>query len=103
MNIGIPDSAYNCHNTNAKTKQDNINKMLVEYAGKKDLVNYSASPIKYSPKSQHYDTDGLHFSEAGYKAFGEGLGDIVHSILTKWPEQSFETTEFLSKNYQKCC
>ena len=81
LSVGIPDSGYIYHNPNVRAKRDQINEKLAKYANETALVTYTDPPIKYEPKCASFDDDGLHFSEFGYQSFGDGLVEVVQSIL----------------------
>jgi len=81
LHVGIPDSAFLFHSSEARVKRDNINKLMENYATSKELVIYTPCPFKFSPNSRNFDTDGLHFSEIGYQVFGEGLSGVVSNFF----------------------
>ena len=79
LNVGIPDSAFLSRDCDARSKRDQVNDML---AGRNHVkLHYIHCPLKYSRGSKHYETDGLHFSEAGYNEFANGIYDSVKRLL----------------------
>ena len=82
LHVGIPDSAFLFRSSEARVKRDNVNKLVENFAkSKEQLVIYTPCPFNFSPNSRNFDTDGLHFSEIGYQAFGEGLSGVVSNFL----------------------
>ena len=79
LNIGIPDSAFLEHNSAARSKRDQVNKLLK--ATNLSRMHYHACPLTYSRGNKNYEPDGLHFSEQGYKGFANGISQLVYSLL----------------------
>jgi len=50
-------------------------------SSKEQMITYTPCPFDFSPNSPNFDTDGLHFSEIGYQALGEGLSGVVSNLL----------------------
>ena len=79
LNIGIPDSAYLSRDSGARARRDQVNEML---ANRTEVgLHYIPCPLKYCTSSRNYETDGLHFSESGYKEFAIGILNPVYSLL----------------------
>ena len=81
LNIGIPDSAFINRDKSARARRDHVNQMLADRANSR--LYYIPSPLKYTPTTRHYESDGLHFSEFGYQELANGISDTVHNLLIK--------------------
>lgn len=83
LHVGIPDSAFLYRSSEARVKRDDVNKQMKNFAksSKEQMITYTPCPFDFSPNSPNFDTDGLHFSEIGYQALGEGLSGVVSNLL----------------------
>ena len=80
--IGIPDSAYINFNEDAARRRSEVNNALKSEMEATENGTYVDCPLKFSEDSPHFDYDGLHFSEEGYKFLGESLVDHVLKIIS---------------------
>jgi lysophospholipase L1-like esterase len=56
--------------------------MLEEKASNEsNLFHYIPCPVTFEKNSKYFDSDGLHFSEDGYKQLGKLLAEHVVKLL----------------------
>jgi len=75
--IGIPESHYVRAVKSADERRTEVNNFLRELSEKKSDMFYVDCPVNYTKAL--FSTDGLHFSEEGYKTLSQG---ILHKITT---------------------
>ena len=78
--VGIPESAFLCHNSAAMERRNLVNAKLKE--NPENLWTYADCPVKFQRTSGLFENDGLHFSPAGYQAFASGILEKVYETLS---------------------
>ena len=80
LNIGIPDTKQKSPDW-LTTRRQTVNTMLARHADMDNKwLTFLPCPVT-SSNPEYFDTDGLHFSEIGYQALGEGLSGVVSNLL----------------------
>ena len=79
--VGIPESGFVVSNEDAARRRSEVNMALKGEMESLQNGTYVDCPLKYSRDSPHFDYDGLHFSEEGYKYLGQTLAAHVDEIL----------------------
>ena len=80
--IGVPPSAYQTMNADAAALNLAINEGLMEYCAQNPKsMTFVPFPFQYEHNGANWSTDGLHFSQEGYKLLGESLTPTVGQVL----------------------
>jgi len=80
--VGIPPSGYQAVNKVARRTAQDVNRMLEEQCRSTRTSTFVGFPFAYEPNGAHWSSDGLHFSQLGYKVLGEEcLAPVVKRIL----------------------
>lgn len=79
ISLGIPDNRVNHMNGVYRKRREEANNQIELAAKTKDVIFYSTETIfPYIEANELWDKDGLHFSEKGYKVFGDRLAKLLH-------------------------
>ena len=79
--VGIPGSAWQEMNADAKKVCSEMNDALQTFASREDGVSYMEFPFAYQRGDSKWSGDGLHLSSEGYELLGRSLAPCVKLIL----------------------
>jgi lysophospholipase L1-like esterase len=78
--VAIPPSGYQSQNAAARELCATVNDRLRSYCSQEHRATFVPFPFAYDG-GENWFSDGLHFSEKGYRALGESLAEPVIGVL----------------------
>lgn len=81
--IGIPSSAYQSMNEDAKQAAEETNALLRNWCEteSKGKSTYFPFPFGYERNSENWSNDGLHLSPKGYEVLGQSLVPVIQKLI----------------------
>ncbi len=84
LSVGVPDSAFVRHNSEANGRRNAVNAALRSLAGSGSSGNFTLRyvdcPVSHAG-GDPFEPDGLHFASVTYDRLGERLFPVVKEML----------------------